>query len=111
MLCVVMTPPLPQKDVEGFWQLMGIYAQHCDGVRLATTSKFFKGVKHPRDLIQRTNSSGNVFVSVIKLAHAPESISNLWEKTYTSFLFAYQNELSHFGEYKLLVVELTGVWL
>eukprot|EP00657_Telonema_sp_P-1_P007865 TRINITY_DN28180_c0_g1_i2.p1 TRINITY_DN28180_c0_g1~~TRINITY_DN28180_c0_g1_i2.p1 ORF type:complete len:330 (+),score=88.46 TRINITY_DN28180_c0_g1_i2:52-1041(+) len=92
----MMVPPLSKNEHSMFWRLVGLYAAHCDGVRVAVTEKFFTDT-HDAEQIKASNHSGNVFVSVLALPHAPESKANLFEKTYMSFLFSYQTELDDYG--------------
>jgi len=95
VLCIMMAGPVKPQEVENFWTLIGMYAEHCDGLRISCTDKFLK-TEHPQHLMDKANKSSNVIMSVHKLKR-PESIANLWEKTYTSFAYSYLNELDQYG--------------
>ena len=89
-----------QRQVESFWTLIGMYAGHCDGLRISCTEKFLK-TEHPQHLMDKANKSSNVIMSIHKLKR-PESKANLWEKTYTSFAYSYINELDQYGAVRCL---------
>lgn len=99
VLCVLMAPPLKTEEVEWFWKLVGKYSDgHCTAIRIAATEKFFRRGELPDEpqWIQAANKSRNVAFSMHKLREE-ESIANLWEKTYTSFIHSYQHELDKYG--------------
>ena len=78
---------------------MGKYSDgHCTAIRIAATEKFFRRGELPDEpqWIQAANKSRNVAFSMHKLREE-ESIANLWEKTYTSFIHSYQHELDKYG--------------